>query len=127
MVTPGISAQRILVVDDDPLVCDSIRRMLAVDGHVVETALSGEQALALFEIRKFDLILTDYGMPVMKGDKLAAAIKALVPNQPLGMFTGYAEAMQSSDQPLPGVDLVISKPFGLEELRQAITKLLTKR
>ena len=114
------------MVDDDPLVCDSIRRMLAVDGHVVETAISGEQALALFAIGKFDVVLTDYGRPVMKGDKLAAAIKARVPNQPIGMFTGYAEAMQPSDHPLPGVDLVISKPFGLDELRQAITKLLTK-
>jgi CheY-like chemotaxis protein len=126
MVAPGTPAQRILVVDDDPLVCDSIGRMLALDGHHVETAISGEQALALFEIGKFDLILTDYGMPVMKSDKLAPAIKALAPNQPLGMFTGYAEAMQPSGQPMPGVDLVISKPFGLDELRQAVTKLLTK-
>jgi DNA-binding NarL/FixJ family response regulator len=57
MVTPGISARRILVVDDDPLVCDSIRRMLAVDGHVVETASSGEAALELFQKAKFDLII----------------------------------------------------------------------
>ena len=126
MATPGVFAQRILVVDDEPLVCDSVRRMLAFDRHRVETATSGDQALALFEIGKFDLILTDYEMSVMKGDKLAAAIKALAPNQPIGLFTGCAEAMPSSDQPLPGVDLVISKPFGLDELRQAITQLLTK-
>jgi hypothetical protein len=42
------------------------------------------------------------------------------------MFTGYAEAMQSSDDPPPGVNMVISKPFGLDELRQAIAKLLAK-
>jgi two-component system response regulator MprA len=127
MATPSISALRILVVDDDPVVCDSVMRMLAFDGHQVEMATSGEQALALFEIGKFDLILTDHEMPVMKGEKLAATIKALAPHQPIGMFTGYAEAMQSSDPPLPGVDLVISKPFGLDELRQAVAKLLTKR
>ena len=98
--------------------------MLAVDGHQVETAASGEQALALFEIGKFDLILTDYEMPNMKGDKLATEIKALAPNQPIGVFTGYAEAMP---QPLSGVELVISKPFGLDELRQAVAKLLTGR
>ena len=85
--------------------------------------MSGEQALALFEIGKFDLILTDYAMAGMKGDKLAAALKALAPNQPVGMLTCCAEAMRPSDQPPPGVDLVISKPFGLDGLRQAITKL----
>ena len=126
MARPNISALRILVVDDDPIVCDSVRRMLAFDGHQVETATSGEQALALFEIGKFDLILTDQEMPLMKGDKLAAAIKALAPSQPIGVFTGYAEAIQPSDPPLPGVNLVIGKPFGLEEHRQAITNLLTK-
>jgi CheY-like chemotaxis protein len=62
MTTPNISALRILVVDDDPVVCDAVRRMLAFDGHQVEVATSGEQALALFEVGKFDLILTDHEM-----------------------------------------------------------------
>lgn len=114
------------MVDDDPSVSDSVKRMLAIDGHQVETADSGEQALALFETGKFDLILTDYEMPIMKGDKLAAEIKALAPDQPICMFTGYAEAMQQSPQSLAGVELLLSKPFGLEELRQAVAKLLTR-
>jgi CheY-like chemotaxis protein len=110
---------RIFVIDDDPVVGESVRRMLALDGHQVEMAVSGEQALALFEVGKFNLILTDYQMPNMKGDTLATAIKALAPHQPIGMFTGYA------DRPLSGVDLVIGKPFGLAQLRKAVTKLLT--
>src|SRR6266853_6091381 len=110
MATPKNPVRRILVVDDDPLVCDSITRLLEVDGHHVETAASGETALVLFEKGDFDLILTDYKMPGMNGDVLAAAIKALDPNQAIGMFTGYTEAMQSLDRPLPGVDLVSSKP-----------------
>jgi CheY-like chemotaxis protein len=118
--------KRILVVDDDPLVCQSIGMMLAVDGHQIETAANGQQALALFEVGKFDVILTDYEMPIMKGDRLAAAIKALAPNQAIGMVTGYAETMQSLGGSLPGVDLVLLKPFGLDALRQAVTKLLTK-
>ena len=65
-------------------------------------------------------------MAGMKGDKLAAAIKAVAPNQPIGLFTGYAEAFQRSDQSLPGADLVIAKPFSLDELRQAVKKLITK-
>lgn len=115
-----------MVVDDEPLVCDSIRRMLAIDGHQVEMATSGEAALALFGKNKFALILTDYELPLMNGDKLAVAIKALDPNQPIALITAYAESLQSAGALLAGVDLVIGKPFDLQELRQAVTKLFPK-
>jgi hypothetical protein len=48
MATSGTTTQRILVVDDEPLICAFIRRILAVDGHQVETPSSGEAALGLF-------------------------------------------------------------------------------
>ena len=116
-----------MVVDDEPMVCDSIRRMLVVEGHQVETAASGEAALALFGKNRFDLVIVDYELPLMNGDKVAVAIKALDPNQPIALITAYAEALQSAATPLPGVDLVISKPFDLQELRQAVTRLLTNK
>ena len=127
MTTSTNAGRRILVVDDEPLVCESIRRMLAVDGHQVETATSGEAALALFGKDRFDLIIVDYELPLMNGDKVAVAIKALDPNQPIVLITAYAEALQSAATPLPGVDLVISKPFDSQELRQAVTRLLTNK
>jgi CheY-like chemotaxis protein len=126
MTTPNIVPRRILVVDDDPLVCDSIRRVLACDRHQVETATSGEAALALFQQGKFDLIIVDYEMPGMNGDELAAAVKALDPHQPVVMITGYPETLASTHNPLVGVDLVISKPFDSPELCQAVTKLLAR-
>jgi len=126
MAYSNISAKRILVVDDEPMVCDSVRMMLAADGHVVETAPSGKAALDLFQSRRFDLILVDYALPGMKGDVLAAAIKALDQKQPVAIMTGYPESQVSSgNTPIP-VDLVLGKPFTLEELRQALTKLWPK-
>ena len=127
MATLGITSQRILVVDDEPMVCDSVRMMLVGDGHEVETAGSGEAALAIFEERRFDLVIVDYELPLMNGDKVAVAIKALDPNQPIVLITAYAEALQSAATPLPGVDLVISKPFDSQELRQAVIRLLTDK
>ena len=127
MATSGLTTGRILVVDDEPMVCDSIRRMLVVEGHQVETAASGEAALALFGKNRFDLVIVDYELPLMNGDKVAVAIKALDPNQPIALITAYAEALQSAATPLPGVDLVISKPFDSQELRQAVTRLLTNK
>jgi len=112
-----------LVVDDEPLVCDAVKMMLNFDGHEVETAGSGKDALALLDEADFDLVITDFEMPAMKGDELAAAIKARSPKQPVVMITAYAEMLQASGNPLRGVDLVISKPFLLENLREAIAKV----
>jgi CheY-like chemotaxis protein len=127
MSVSGTTSQRILVVDDEPMVCDSVRMMLVGDGHEVETAGSGEAALAIFEERRFDLVIVDYELPLMNGDKVAVAIKALDPNQPIVLITAYAEALQSAATPLPGVALVIGKPFDAHELCQAVTRLLKER
>lgn len=117
-----IVPRKILVVDDEPYVCDAVRMMLAFDGHQVETAASGKDALAMFDSGKYDLVITDYAMPAMKGDELAVAIKSRSPDQPVVLITAYAEMLKSSDNPLPGVDFLVSKPFLLENLREAVAK-----
>ena len=124
MAAPKIPVKRILVVDDEPFVCDAVKLMLAFDGHQVETANSGKQALAQFEKGKFDVVITDFAMPDMKGDELAAALKLRAPEQPVVMITAYAEMLQASGNTLSGVDFVISKPFLLDNLREAIAKVL---
>ena len=123
MGAPVTPSKRILVVDDEPFVCDAVKMMLTFDGHEVQTANGGKEALALFEKHPFDVVITDFAMPVMKGDELAAAIKARVPNQPVIMITAYAEMLQSSEHPLPAVDYMISKPFLLDDLREAIARV----
>src|SRR5580700_6398681 len=111
MSKPKIAPRRILVVDDEPFVCDAVRMMLAFDGHAVETASSGKEALGMFEKGKYDLVITDYAMPNMKGDELASALKARAPEQAVVMITAYAEMLKASGHPMGGVDQVISKPF----------------
>lgn len=117
-----INPRRILVVDDEPYVCDAVRMMLAFDGHQVETSGSGKDALGLFAPGKYDLVITDYAMPGMKGDELAKAIKHQAPEQPVVLITAYAEMLKSDENTLQGVDFIISKPFLLENLREAIEK-----
>jgi len=122
MSKPTIEPRHILVVDDEPFVCDAVKMMLTFDGHHVDTASSGKEALELFEKGKYDLVITDYAMPVMKGDELALAIKARTPGQPVVMITAYAEMLKASHNPLRGIDFIVSKPFLLENLREAIRK-----
>jgi two-component system response regulator MprA len=121
-----MTPKRILVVDDEPMVCDSIKRMLEFDGHQVEMATSGQQALEVLQNAKFDLIMIDYRMPVMTGDKLAGLIKARAPHLPILLISATAQVLEQSQEPLAGVDLMISKPFPLEELREAIVRVLAK-
>jgi CheY-like chemotaxis protein len=124
MPTPGNQVRQILVVDDEPAVRDAIKMMLKFDGHEVQTANGSKEALSLLEQGKFDLIITDYSMSGMKGDELAAVIKQRLPHQPIIMITAYAEMLKSSSNPLPGVDFIISKPFSLADLREAIAGVL---
>ena len=92
---PPLPPKRILVVDDEPFVCESIRMLLAHDGHEVETAQGGEEALAKYDPARFDLIFTDFSMPGMKGDQLATAIKEKKPARPVVMLTaGYGPCLQ---------------------------------
>ncbi len=111
----SISPKRILIVDDEPLVCESIRFALATDGHVSEAVHNAEAALGQLAAGKFDVIIIDFNMPGMKGDQLAREIKSRDPAQPIIMLTG------SPPIPLP-VDFVavILKPFELEVLRRTL-------
>lgn len=124
MGAPVIPTKKILVVDDEPFVCDAVKMMLTFDGHEVQTANSGKEALTTLDKGSFDLVITDFAMPAMKGDELSAAIKSKWPGQPVIMITAYAEMLQSSGNKLAGVDRLISKPFLLEELREAIAQVL---
>ncbi len=124
MAKQGIQTRRILVVDDEPFVCEAVKMMLTFDGHSVKTANSAKDALTILETEAFELVITDFSMPTMKGDELALQIKARLPKQPVIMITAYAEMLQSSGQALTGVDCLIGKPFLLEDLREAILKVL---
>lgn len=111
-------------MDDEPAICASIKMLLEHDGHKVQTANSGREALSRLEQERFDLVTTDFSMEGMKGDALAVAIKQRLPNQPVLMISANGAIAQSFGEPLPGVDMVISKPFSMEELREAIAKVL---
>jgi DNA-binding NtrC family response regulator len=119
----NITSRKILVVDDEPSVCETVRMMLKLDGHEVKTADNAQSALVLFEREKFDVVITDYSMRPTKGDALAAAIKAHTPGQPVILITAYGEALRASATPINGVDCIVNKPFLLEDLRNAITVL----
>ena len=112
--------KRILLVEDEGLVRELVGRLLARDEHTVVHANNGVEALSLFTRGQFDLVMTDFEIPFMKGNELAARIKQLAPWQPILMITGHGKR-PGPDNP---VDAVLNKPFDLDQLRTAMAKLL---
>jgi CheY-like chemotaxis protein len=112
--------KRILLVDDERTLRESVRQLLRLDHHVVTEANNGAEALGLFAQNRFDVVLTDCVMPFVKGTELAARIKELAPEQPILMITAYGLK--------PGlhnpVDAVLRKPFDLGQLRFALAAVL---
>jgi CheY-like chemotaxis protein len=113
--------KRILLVDDQQSVREAIGLLLTLDAHTVIEAVDGAAALDLFMRDQFDLVITDFEMPNMKGNELATRIKQVSPSQPILMITAYAERLGEFGNP---VDAILNKPFQLEELRQAMAQLL---
>jgi CheY-like chemotaxis protein len=116
-----LGRQRILVVDDEPLVCESVRMLLSYDGHDVDTAHSGEEALARQSQIEFDVVITDFSMPGMKGDELSRVLKERAPHKPVIMLTAFPPAC-----PPATIDLVVTKPFFVDSLREGLVKVLKK-
>src|ERR1700742_2076204 len=116
--------KNILIVDDQPMVADSLKLILKLDGFEVHIARNGSEALALFEPGKFHLIFMDFEMPGMKGNELASIIKGRDPRQPIILVTAYAD-LALHMEPTPQVDLVIGKPWSVGELRTAVSKVLS--
>jgi two-component system, OmpR family, response regulator MprA len=117
-----IAGKRILLVDDDPAVRESIRLLLTIDRHEVVTAAGGVGAIELLKRQPFDLAILDHFMPGMLGSQLALHIRKIAPCLPILMVTAYLEMLGDCDKP---VDAVIAKPFAVEELRRVIAKLLS--
>jgi CheY-like chemotaxis protein len=117
------SGRRILVVDDEALVADTLKGLLAEEGFKVEVVTGGLEALAALERSAFDVVITDYLMPGLNGDQLAHEIKTRVRGQKIVLLTGLEEKLNSSHYPLP-VELVMAKPFNLQQFLHAINTLL---
>jgi CheY-like chemotaxis protein len=119
-----VRGTRILLVEDQESVRAALRMMLELDGHQVTEAGNGAEGLNSFTAGQFDLVITDFEMPVMKGNELAAGIKLLAPSLPILMITASERARGEVENP---VDAFLDKPLRVTDLRCALRKLLSAR
>ncbi|HEV8395123.1 MAG TPA: PAS domain-containing protein [Vicinamibacterales bacterium] len=122
--------QRILVVDDDPLLLKSLRDTLEIDGHAVTTASGGLAGLEAFSAAReaqapFNIVITDLGMPYVDGRQVAGGVKELSPSTPVILLTGWGQRLMDDGERPPHVDRVLNKPPKLADLRSALAALTT--
>jgi signal transduction histidine kinase len=119
--TPAGARLHILVVDDEETVREALVDSLTEDGHTVIMAASGPEGLArLADGAKVDVVFTDLGMPEMTGWDVARAVRTRHPGLRVGLVTGWAVALELSDEERRAVDFVIAKPYTTEALRTVL-------
>jgi CheY-like chemotaxis protein len=114
----------ILVVDDEPSVRHAIKSLLEFSGHKVGEVEGGEAALALLGRRSFDVVITDFSMPGMRGDQLVARIRKQLPHQRIIMITALVEDYLTYSQYPGSVNALIAKPFSFQELTETLERVL---
>jgi len=121
-------ALRILLVDDDPFVLDSMRFVLDLDGHSVAAASGGQEGLDLFhramvDSSPFDVVITDLGMPYIDGNRVARDVKTASLKTPVILLSGWGRRMNQDEEVHPNIDCTLGKPADLVELRGALARL----
>jgi two-component system cell cycle response regulator CpdR len=120
---------RILIAEDESMLCDMCARALANDGHEVETAHDGTEALDVLNKHsgQFDILLTDVRMPKMDGIALSMAAAREFPELTILLMTGYADQRERAHGLDALIHDVLAKPFSVASLRGAVKEALAVR
>ncbi|MGC8811700.1 MAG: PAS domain S-box protein, partial [bacterium] len=117
--------ERILLVDDEPMLTEVGKKMLEHLGYEVTIRTSSIEALELFrnQPNRFHLVITDMTMPNMTGDKLAQELINIRPDIPIILCTGYSEKISAARAKSLGISEFIMKPFDINELGRAVRRI----
>jgi DNA-binding NtrC family response regulator len=116
---------RILVVDDEPSVLDSIEQVLKMAGHKVIPAGGGSEAIRSFQKEPADLLITDMFMPDQDGIQLITYFRKQLPNLPIIAITGNPKGNTLEMARKLGAAAALLKPFEVEELLYAVNGALS--
>lgn len=118
---------RILIVDDEPKICQFLEVLLRREGYEPVSVYNGQAALDKIEQDGFDMVITDLKMPGMDGFQLVQELKSRKAELPVIMVTGYATIETAVKALRIGVEDYVTKPFNVDELRKVISHTLDSR
>jgi CheY-like chemotaxis protein len=110
----------ILVVEDDEVLRRPLQRMLEAHGYEVRAVATAEEALAILRDVDVDVVVTDWGLPDMKGPELVSRARAAQPGLPAVLMTGSAASSVARAAGRAGLQGPLMKPFEPEQLLAAV-------
>jgi signal transduction histidine kinase/ActR/RegA family two-component response regulator len=121
----SVAPLRILLVDDDPLLARSLCEVLKIEGHEVVTALGGQEGIDAFYTawkngKPYEVVITDLSMPYVDGKKVASTVKEVTAAVSVILLTGWGHNLEEDSDVPPHVDVVLTKPTNLNDLRKAL-------
>ncbi len=118
---------RILIVDDEAMMADSLRQHLTDEGYSVDTAGTGAEAIERFDQGGHHLAICDLQLPDMDGLDIMRHIKDARPTTEVIVVTGYGSVQRAVDATKAGAFYFVEKPFDFEELQPLVEKALERR
>src|SRR5213595_1367060 len=118
---------RVLVVDDEPMMSDSLRQHLAEEDYSVDTAASGAEAIDLFDGGAHHLVICDLQLPDMDGLTLLRHMKDAKPATEVIVVTAYGSVEAAVEATKAGAFYFVEKPFDFEELLPLVEKAIERR
>jgi PAS domain S-box-containing protein len=123
LIRPG----RILIIDDEQPIAELLGDALTGEGHSVEIAVSGKQGVQMALQSRYDMVLTDLGMPDISGWEVVAQIRERTPEVPVVLVTGWGTTISKDEVRRSGVAAVVHKPFEIKELVQTTMTVLAEQ
>ncbi len=117
-------SERLLIVEDEDTLCESLQRVFRRDGYDVDRADSAETAFKLLDTSSYDLIITDIVLPGISGIELLTKYRKTNPTQKVMVITAYASLTTAVEAIKAGACDFIIKPLMHDEMKKAIRKAL---
>jgi CheY-like chemotaxis protein len=114
---------RVLVVDDDQIICTLLDSILTKQGHQVTTHTAPRAGLSAAGGQQFDLVMLDIRMPDLDGIEALKAMRPLLPKAEFVMITASAADERVSDALSAGASLCLAKPFDPDMVEQLLETL----
>ena len=110
----------VLWVDDEPMIRKIGKNMIEILEHQVAVAANGKEAVELLEKQRFDLMITDLGMPEMNGEQLLNNIKGKYPDMQIVTLSGWGDVFSENNKREYGVTFTKCKPLQFSELTELL-------
>jgi CheY-like chemotaxis protein len=124
---PLAAGAQILVIADSEEVREVLRDLLTRHGHAVVARADGNSGLAELGTWRFDLAMVDLSLPGVSGLEVAQQLKLRTPGTTVALMTGYFDRMRPDDVRAKGVDVILKKPFSLDQVQAIVDKIARER